>query len=188
MSVDMLEEWLQIAEEEGYVKPTVYQGQYNLLCRTYEATLFPLLRKHDISFVAFSPLAGDFLTGKLTLSNGPEDLQGTRFQVSDTNFGGMRYRGFYDKAAMHEALQKAAPVCTAHGVGLFEAALRWLLYHSCLDSDRGDCIIIGSSRISQIDSYVKARSAGPLQEELAKDLDALCDNQVEEAAGPIVTY
>jgi aflatoxin B1 aldehyde reductase len=137
-SVEMLEEWLQVAEEEGFVKPTVYQGQYNLLCRTYETTLFPLLRKHNISFVAYSPLAGGFLTGKLTFSKTPEDLIGTRFESSPTNFSGMMYRGFYDKPAMHEALQKAATACAKHNISLSEAATRWLSYHSQLSYDAGD--------------------------------------------------
>jgi len=188
MSVEMLAEWLQIADEKGFIKPTVYQGQYNLLCRTYEAMLFPLLRKHNISFVAFSPLAGGFLTGKLTFSKMPEDLNGTRFEVSDTNFGGMRYRSFYDKPAMHEALQKAAPICTRRGVSLVEAAVRWLLYHSHLKGDGGDGVIVGPRNISQLDNYVKARSAGPLPEDLAKELADLWNVQVQEAAVSIIEY
>lgn len=184
----MLEEWLHIADEKGLVKPTVYQGQYNLLCRTYETTLLPLLRKHNISFVAFSPLAGGFLTGKLTFSKKSEDLKGTRFEVSDTNFGGMRYRSFYDKSAMHEALQKAAPFCVSHGISLPEAALRWLLYHSSLEADRGDGVVIGPSNLSQLDSYVKTKNAGPLPEDLAKELAALWNDRVKEAAASIVEY
>ncbi|KAF2012095.1 Aldo/keto reductase [Aaosphaeria arxii CBS 175.79] len=70
---EMLEEWIQVAEQKGYVKPSIYQGQYNLLSRTYETTLFPLLEKHGINFAAFSPLASGFLTGKLTFAKGSED-------------------------------------------------------------------------------------------------------------------
>jgi len=49
----MLEEWVSIANQRGWIKPTVYQGQYNLLVRVYEKELFPLLRKHGIKFNAF---------------------------------------------------------------------------------------------------------------------------------------
>jgi len=52
-SLMMLEEWLAICEEEKYVKPSFYQGQYNLLCRAYENGLFPILRKHGIHFTAY---------------------------------------------------------------------------------------------------------------------------------------
>ena len=33
-----------ICEQNGWVKPTVYQGMYNLLTRAGEAELFPALR------------------------------------------------------------------------------------------------------------------------------------------------
>ena len=59
---ETLQEWLKVAEERSYVKPSIYQGQYNLLCRSWEDKLFPLLRQHGIQFSAFSPLAGGFLT------------------------------------------------------------------------------------------------------------------------------
>ncbi|ORX98951.1 NADP-dependent oxidoreductase domain-containing protein [Clohesyomyces aquaticus] len=60
---NMLEEWLRIDDEKGYIKPSVYQGQYNLRRREYETLIFPILRQHDMSFVGFSPLAGGYLTG-----------------------------------------------------------------------------------------------------------------------------
>lgn len=186
-STKMLEEWLQIADEKGWVKPTIYQGQYNMLCRTYESTLFPLLHKHNISFVAYSPLAGGFLTGKLTFSKGEEDLKGTRFEVADTNFAGTRYRSFYDKPVMHTALRKVAPACEAHGISLADAAVRWLLYHSFLKSDRGDAAIIGPNNFQQLGRYVAAKSAGSLPEDLAKDLDGLWED-VKEDAKSIIEY
>jgi aflatoxin B1 aldehyde reductase len=184
-SAEMLSEWLQVAEEKGFVKPSVYQGQYNLLCRNHEKALFPLLRKHNISFVAYSPTAGGFLTGKLTFSKSPKDLVGTRFEESPTNFGGMMYRGYYDKPAMHEALKKASSACAKHNVALAEAALRWLLYHSTLSSDAGDGVIVGPSKMSQLDSCVAARDAGKLPGDLAQELDSLWDASVQEAAAPI---
>lgn len=52
-SVKMIEDWMAIAEEKGFVKPSVFQGQYNLLCRDYEERLFPTLRKYNMVFNAF---------------------------------------------------------------------------------------------------------------------------------------
>lgn len=72
---DMVQQWLDIAKENGYVKPTCFQGQYNLAVRTYEDVLFPLLRKEGIHFAAYSPLGGGFLNGNLR----PEKTTGTRF-------------------------------------------------------------------------------------------------------------
>jgi aflatoxin B1 aldehyde reductase len=47
----MLIDFIDICENEGYVKPTVYQGNYNLLNRGHEK-LFPALRKHGLRFDA----------------------------------------------------------------------------------------------------------------------------------------
>jgi aflatoxin B1 aldehyde reductase len=44
---------VEICEAMGYVKPSVYQGHYNPLVRGGETELFPLLRKHNISFYAY---------------------------------------------------------------------------------------------------------------------------------------
>ena len=52
-SPELLSEFLRICEDKGYVKPSVYQGQYNLLSRDYETTLFPLLRKYGMTFTAY---------------------------------------------------------------------------------------------------------------------------------------
>jgi aflatoxin B1 aldehyde reductase len=44
---------LEICEKNGLVKPSVYQGHYNAVCRGGEKELIPLLRKHGIAFWAF---------------------------------------------------------------------------------------------------------------------------------------
>lgn len=54
---------LDICEHRSFVKPSVYQGQYNAVVRGGETGLFPLLRKHDIAFYAYSPAAGGFFAG-----------------------------------------------------------------------------------------------------------------------------
>jgi aflatoxin B1 aldehyde reductase len=45
--------FIDICERNGYVKPSVYQGHYNAVVRGGEKELFPLLREHNISFVAY---------------------------------------------------------------------------------------------------------------------------------------
>ncbi len=50
---EMLCEFLEICEKKGYVKPSVYQGEYNLITRGAEQALFPILRKHGMAFIAY---------------------------------------------------------------------------------------------------------------------------------------
>lgn len=46
--------WQQNLTLAGYVKPSVLQGQYNLFARKGEEELLPVLRKHGISYYAYS--------------------------------------------------------------------------------------------------------------------------------------
>ena len=195
----MVEEWLRISSEKGYIKPTVYQGQYNLICRSYEDTLFPLLRANNIKFNAFrsvlvlsfanyhtpsnimnyhSPLAGGFLTGKLTPSTTPSALEGTRFAAGSAM--GTFYRNWYDKPIWHDTIVKLRSLCDEHGVTMPEAALRWIMYHSALKA--ADGVIVGASRVSQVTSAMEQIRKGPLPEVLAKELGTLGESMKGDAA------
>ena len=48
-----VQSFIDVCEEKGYVKPSVYQGHYNPIVRGGEKELFPLLRKHNIAFYAY---------------------------------------------------------------------------------------------------------------------------------------
>jgi aflatoxin B1 aldehyde reductase len=72
----MLSEFIDICQREAYVKPTVYQGLYNLIDRRHEGPVFDLVRKHNMQFVAHSPHASGFPHGALTTGR----VEGTRFE------------------------------------------------------------------------------------------------------------
>ncbi|KAK5163450.1 uncharacterized protein LTR77_010632 [Saxophila tyrrhenica] len=166
----MIEEWLSISEQEGYVKPSVFQGQYNLLCRGYEETLFPLLRKHDMIFNAFSPLAGGFLLANFT-ADGVQ--AGSRFAQA------ANFRGWYDRPSMHEAVKRLRQMAAEAGVGMDELALRWIVYHSAL-SDK-DGVILGASRIQQLENNLAQIKKGPLEEGVVQQLNELWEGVKHEA-------
>jgi aflatoxin B1 aldehyde reductase len=46
----------------GYVLPCVYQGNYSPVARKQESLIFPTIRRLGMSYYAYSPLAGGFLT------------------------------------------------------------------------------------------------------------------------------
>jgi aflatoxin B1 aldehyde reductase len=48
-----VQRFIEICEQKGYAKPSVYQGHYNAITRGGEKELFPLLRKHNIAFFAY---------------------------------------------------------------------------------------------------------------------------------------
>ena len=50
---NMLRDFLSVCEKNGFVKPTVYQGDYSMINRGMEKHLLPILREHGIVFNAF---------------------------------------------------------------------------------------------------------------------------------------
>lgn len=52
---------MRICRDNGFVLPTVYEGNYSPIARKPESVLFPLLRDYGMTFYAYSPLAGGFL-------------------------------------------------------------------------------------------------------------------------------
>ncbi|KAJ5660215.1 Aldo/keto reductase [Penicillium longicatenatum] len=182
---EQLTEYIEISKEKGYVLPAIYQGQYNIFCRQYETDLFPLLRKHGIPFVANSPLAGGFATGKVSGTQDAEKLKGTRFEQSETNMLGFLYRMWYDKPVFHNAIGELKSAVAqyqgeATSSALAQVAVRWLLFHSDLQST--DYVAIGPNNLAQLNDYLEAREAGPLPDELAKKIDTLYEPLRDEAA------
>ncbi|ORY13749.1 aldehyde reductase [Clohesyomyces aquaticus] len=185
LDAKMLQEWINISKEDGYISPTVYQGQYNLLCRAHEAETFPAVRQNGMIFVAYSPLAGGFLSGLPTFSS-PSELVGTRFEHVETtaNYGPF-YRVWYDKESMHSAIRELKGKSDGHGIGLPEVAIRWLVHHSALQD--GDAIIIGPQNVEELEKYVEAYKAGPLPAELVDGIEEV-QEMVKEDAESIVRF
>ncbi|KAK8050763.1 hypothetical protein PG994_012493 [Apiospora phragmitis] len=164
--LDMLNNFLEVCEREGYVKPTVYQGNYNLIARGHE-TLMPTLQKHGIRFDAYSPVAGGMLSGKLTAGN----IEGTRF--AKDNMIGMLSKMQYDKPELHAAVRYLEELLEPAKMTPIEAALRWICYHSMLGSD--DSIILGASKSRYLTSNEEVIQKGPLPEDIAVGMGKIWD-------------
>ncbi|PVI05737.1 putative aldo/keto reductase [Periconia macrospinosa] len=161
---DMLAEFIEICEREGYVKPSTYQGIYNLIDRRHEGAVLDLVRKHGMQFVAHSPNASGFLHGALTSGN----VEGTRF--AEGNIMSMDARR-YDTQKHHDAIRFLDKTLSPLGIQKTEAALRWLAFHSQLGPE--DAIIFGSSKIPQIKQNVAAIQKGPLPDEVVSALNGV---------------
>lgn len=67
----------------------------------------------------------------------------------------------YDKPAMHEAVIKLQEYIRPSGMELSEVALRWLVWHSGLGE--GDGVVLGGSRVSQIERNLGVVGMGRLE-------------------------
>lgn len=143
-----------LCKERGWPRPCVYQGLYNGLSRKVESELFPALRKLGMRFYSFNPLAGGMLSGKHTSYN-DSPIPG-RFSLRQS------YRDRYWKKSFFEAASVLATRCREAGIEPAEAALRWLAYHSLFDERKGDGIIIGASKMNQLEQNLLAVEKGAL--------------------------
>ncbi|KAI1457054.1 putative aldo/keto reductase [Annulohypoxylon moriforme] len=159
---DMLAEFIDICEREGYVKPTVYQGLYNVIDRRHEGSVIDLVRRHSMQFVAHSPHGSGFLHGALTSGQ----VEGTRFTEGNIMSTDARR---YDTDKNHEAIRFLNKALEPHGISKPEVSLRWLAFHSKLGPE--DAIIFGSSKIAQVKQNVEVIRKGPLPEDILAILD-----------------
>ncbi|KAL2049722.1 hypothetical protein ABVK25_010063 [Lepraria finkii] len=164
---------MQISEDKGYVKPTVYQGQYNLLCRRPEQDLIPTPRKYGMVYNAYSLLAGGFLTDKATAGL----VAGTRFEPGKKM--GAAHTNWYDKPIMHDAVRNLQKAIEPLGLTLTEVSMRRLVHYSALGE--GDGVIIGGSRFEHIGGNVKDVKRGPLPKELVEEIDEMWEMMKDEA-------
>jgi aryl-alcohol dehydrogenase-like predicted oxidoreductase len=161
---------LWLAEKNGWRPAWVTQPMYNLLARGIEQEFLPMAREFGVSTVVYNPLAGGLLTGK----HRPEaPLPGTRFD------GNRMYLDRYWHPAYFEAVDKLKQIAEGAGRSLVSLALNWLLHHSA-----ADCIILGASRLEQLEQNLAALEEGPLPQEAA----AACDRVWEGLRGVTPQY
>ena len=150
-------------EKYGCPKPSVYQGMYNALCRNVESELFPAIRALGMRFYAFNPLAGGMLTGKHQhFEDAPEPGRFARLKS---------YRDRYWKQSYFDAVDEIRKACEAEGIPMVEAAYRWLCNHSCLDASKGDGILLGASKIIQMEQNMVAAKKGELPQSILNAMD-----------------
>lgn len=158
-----------IADQQGWVKPTVYQAMYNCLTRGIEEELIPCCRKYGIDILIYNPLAGGVLTGRYQSKGVPDD--GGRYSQSDPVVRSM-YRERYFRDANFEASKILKPAADRLGLMLVEIAFRWCVHHSKLRvMDGNDGVVIGISSLAQLEVNLTDLEKGPLPEEIVKTLD-----------------
>ena len=150
----------QTAEISKYFKEwhtpfIIHQPRYNMFERTIEHGLTDVLEQEGLGAIVFSPLAQGLLTGRY-LNGIPEDSRAHR---SDSPF--------LSEDRVEETLGKVRQlndVAKDRGQTLAEMALAWNLRQPTIAS-----VLIGASRVSQLEDNLKALdNLDFADEELAK--------------------
>jgi aryl-alcohol dehydrogenase-like predicted oxidoreductase len=113
--------------------PQAVQNSYSLLVRQDEPEVLPLCAERGVAYLAFSPLAGGWLTGKYR--RGAPYPAGSRMTQRPEP-----YRAFVADRTF-EALGRLEAIAAGRGTSMAGLALAWLL-----DGDRVTQIVIGPGR------------------------------------------
>ncbi|MBD5156807.1 MAG: aldo/keto reductase [Butyrivibrio sp.] len=141
-------------DKNGWIKPTVYEGIYNPLTRKVETELNACLDNFGMRFCAYNPLAGGLLSGKYNnYMDSPSDGRFTHRP---------NYQKRYWKKCYFDAVDLIKKSCGMHDITIIEATYRWMAYHSMLNGERGDAVIIGASKLNHLKQNISAMDAGEL--------------------------
>lgn len=161
---------LWIAEKKRYPRLEITQPMYNLLARGIEQEYVPMARELGVSIIAYNPLAGGLLTGKHQNS---EPAEGSRFVENQV------YRDRYWNPRYLEAVHRLKGIAAAAGRTLIGLALNWLLHHTLTS-----CVVLGATRIEQIENNLNAIQEAPLDASTVEQ----CDEVWRCLRGPTPQY
>ena len=163
----------QFCQRQGYVLPTVYQGVYNALNRTSEYELVPVLRNYAMKYYTHGSLASGFLTGKY--KQGVAPVKGVDRFAQRRRIKQYEER-YLNRDEMFAALHAIGDAASGSGIeSILEAAVRWTQHHSAVDAALGDAVLIGVSRIEQLEPIMRASKKGPLPEAVVEAFEAAND-------------
>lgn len=144
----------EFAEKNHLTPPSMEQPQYNLLDRErLEVEYAPIFEKYGMGTTTWSPLASGALTGK---------YQGGIPDGSRASLKGYEWlkKHMVESDRGQERLQRVArllPIAKALGTSPSKLAIAW-----CLLNERVSTVILGASRIEQLEENLQAVEVLPL--------------------------
>ncbi|MCX7986843.1 MAG: L-glyceraldehyde 3-phosphate reductase [Bacteroidales bacterium] len=140
-SAEQTEKAVKILNELG-TPCLIHQARYSMLDRWVEDDLLDVLEKKGVGLIAFSPLAQGLLTNKY-LQGIPEGSRASK------EHGFLRPQHITDDKI--NKVRQLNELAQQRGQTLAQMALAWLL-----KDERVTSVLIGTSRVEQIDDCVKA--------------------------------
>ncbi len=145
-----LMEAIGVAKQYNLIGPTMEQPQYNLFEREkLENEFLQLFNNHGLGTTIWSPLASGILSGKYTNSG----VEGTRLGMQGLEWLKDRTLAA-DRMEKASALQKLADDL---GVSLAKLCIAW-----CLKNPNVSTVILGASKVAQLEENLKAIDVLPV--------------------------
>ncbi len=161
------------ADGLGMPRPVVGQNLYNLLARRIEDEYLEFARTTGLLTMVYNPLAGGLLTGRHSFTNKP-----TEGRFGDSRLAAVYTERYWDGRTF-TAITALSAIADDAGIGLVELSLRWLLSKPDVSA-----VLLGGSKVSQLQANIAAAAAGPLPQ----DVVAACDRVGADLRGPMPAY
>ena len=149
-----------LSQKNGYKPPFISQPMYNMIARAIEDEYLPFCKRYGVAVVPYNPLAGGLLTGKQTRTAKP--VAGSRFD------GNKMYLDRYWHEDDFAAVEELREIARDAGKTLVELALQWIL-----SRDQVDSVILGASRLEQLEENLKACEGPRLLSDVLERCDAV---------------
>jgi len=161
------------ADASGVPRPVVAQQLYNLLATRIEDEYMEFAQHTGLLTMVYNPLGGGLLTGKHSFAESPE---AGRFGTSRL---AEMYRQRYWNPRLFDAVRQLGDIAAGAGLPLPELSFRWLLSKPGVNS-----ILLGGSKLDQLQANIAAAAKGTLPEAVV----AACDAVAAEIHGPMPKY
>jgi len=155
-------EFIRLAEQHGLPRIVSVQNAYSLLNRIPENGLDETLYRHQVSMLAYSPLAFGSLTGKYDLLGLADAVKPGRLAIFDS----MKKQRWARPDSLRAA-KRYNQLARDHGLSPISLALSW-----CASRWQTASTIIGVTSIAQLDENLAAFGAS-LSPELLAEIDQI---------------
>ncbi|WP_126583643.1 aldo/keto reductase [Tengunoibacter tsumagoiensis] len=151
---------VQVAQRMGLSPITIHQPYYNLFGRWAEKDLFEHTVNNGTGVITYSPLAQGLLSDKY-LDSVPGDSRAAQWW-------GKENKNDVVDAATVDKLQRLNAIARERGQSLAQMALAWNLHFPAVTS-----VLIGASKVEQIEENVAALNNLAFSAEEVKAIDAI---------------
>tara|TARA_Y100000590_G_scaffold58643_1_gene62033 strand:+ start:1676 stop:2773 length:1098 start_codon:yes stop_codon:yes gene_type:complete len=151
-----LSKFLEISKLKSLPKMMSVQNPYNLLCRTYEIGLAEISIREKSGLLAYSPLAGGFLTGKYRNNNVPDNSRQKLFADYYTR---------YSKANASIVIDKYYEIAKKFGLNFAQMSIKFCEIQKFITS-----VIIGATTMEQLKINIESVNVN-LTEEINKKIN-----------------
>ncbi|WP_113662274.1 potassium channel beta subunit family protein [Pedobacter nanyangensis] len=159
-------EAVAVAKQYNLIGPTMEQPQYNLFERNkVENEYLHLFKNHGLGTTIWSPLASGILSGKYTNSG----VEGTRLGMAGLEW-------LKDRTLAADRMEKASKLqqlANKMDVSLAKLSIAW-----CLKNPNVSTVILGASKVSQLQENLQVLEVLPLlTEDVMAEIEGIVENK-----------